>query len=202
MKRSILIIVPAVALIASLAVVWQIMTPKDHERIPVAGPDSSLIGGAFTLTSHTGKKVSDSDFRGKYMLVYFGYTFCPEICPTELQAMTEAIDLLGKSGEEVVPILISVDPERDTVEKLKEYVPLFHKTLVGLTGTPEEIAKAAKAYRVYYAKAGEGASYEMDHSAIIYLMDRKGKYATHFAYGVAPEKMAQKMKAIMAKAKG
>jgi len=201
MKRSSLIIVSAFALLAGLAVVWQVFGSKDHALVPVPDSNASLIGGAFTLTSHTGKRVSDSDFRGKYMLVYFGYTFCPEICPTELQAMTEAIDLLGEAGAEVVPILISVDPERDTVEKLKEYVPLFHKNLVGLTGTPEEIAKAAKAYRVYYAKAGEGANYEMDHSAIIYLMDKDGKYATHFAYGMTPEKMAQKIKAIMAKAK-
>jgi protein SCO1/2 len=199
MKRLILIIVPVLALLASAAVLWQGVGPGDKGADSAPKTGASLIGGDFTLTSHTGKRVSARDFRGKYMLIYFGYTFCPEICPTELQTMTEAIDLLGKAGDDVVPILISVDPERDTVEKLAEYVPLFHKNLIGLTGTPEEIAKAAKAYRVYYAKAGEGAKYEMDHSAIIYLMDKKGQYAAHFAYGVKPEKMAEKIRIIMKK---
>jgi protein SCO1/2 len=111
--------------------------------------------------------------------------------------MTEAIDLLGPMGEKVVPILISIDPERDTVEKLAEYVPLFHKRLVGLTGTPQEIARAARAYRVYYAKQGGETSYEMDHSAIIYLMDTKGRYAAHFAYGAKPEVMAKKIRSII-----
>ncbi len=201
MKRLILIIVALVAVLAGFAVLWQSAGFKDKGNTPAPDNAASLIGGDFTLTSHTGKRVSARDFRGKYMLVYFGYTFCPQICPTELQAMTEAIDLLGKDGDEVVPILISVDPERDTVEKLADYVPLFHKNLVGLTGTPEEIAKAAKAYRVYYAKAGDGAKYEMDHSAIIYLMDRKGQYAAHFAYGVKPEAIAEKIRAVMKKDK-
>lgn len=199
MKRLILIIVPVLALIVALVVFLTGADHKDEGKTPERQGAASLIGGDFTLTSHTGKRVSAKDFRGKYMLVYFGYTFCAEICPTELQTMSEAIDLLGKDGDKVVPILISVDPERDTVKKLAEYVPLFHKNLVGLTGTPEEIARAAKAYRAYYAKTGEGSQYEMDHSAIIYLMDKKGQYAAHFAFGVKPEKMAEKIRAIMDK---
>ncbi len=201
MKRAALIIIPVLALIATLALLWQVLGPKDQEKASAPNTGASLIGGSFNLVSHTGKRMTERDFRGKYMLIYFGYTFCPEICPTELQTMTEAIDLLGEAGKDVVPILISIDPDRDTVAKLAEYVPLFHKNLIGLTGTPEEIAKAAKSYRVYYAKTGDGAKYEMDHSAIIYLMDKKGQYAAHFAYGVEPARMAEKIRAIMAKNK-
>ena len=159
------------------------------------------IGGPFTLTDHTGKQVTDSDFRGRYMLVYFGYTFCPEICPTELQDVSEALELLGKDADKIAPIFISVDPDRDTVEQMAGYVPLFHKKLIGLTGTKEQIAAVAKAYRVYYARQGDGAEYEMDHSSIIYFMDPDGQYAAHFAYGVEPEKIAQKISDVMAKRK-
>ncbi len=194
MKRPVLVLLAVLLLLAGGAALWWQRAAAPSGGTPGT---ASLIGGPFTLTDQTGKKVSDTDFRGRYMLIYFGYTFCPEICPTELQTMTEAVDLLGPLGKKVVPILISIDPERDTVEKLAEYVPLFHKRLVGLTGSPQEIARAARAYRVYYAKQGDKASYEMDHSAIIYLMDTKGHYATHFAYGVKPEVMAEKIRAII-----
>ncbi len=201
MKRLALVVVSVIALLASIALLWQVLGPGGQGRVSAPETGASLIGGTFSLVSHTGKRMTERDFRGKYMLVYFGYTFCPEICPTELQTMAEAIDMLGEAGKDVVPILISIDPERDTVAKLAEYVPLFHKSLVGLTGTPEEVAKAAKAYRVYYAKAGDGAKYEMDHSAIVYLMDRQGRYAAHFTYGVKSAKMAEKIREIMKKNK-
>ena len=194
MKRLFPVLLAVLLLLAGGAALWW-----QRAAGPSGGTAGSapLIGGPFTLTDQTGKRVSDTDFRGRYMLIYFGYTFCPEICPTELQTMTEAIDRLGPLGEKVVPILISIDPERDTVKKLAEYVPLFHKRLVGLTGTPQEIAKVARAYRVYYARQGDDAAYEMDHSAIIYLMDTKGRYAAHFAYGAKPEVMAKKIRAII-----
>ena len=115
----------------------------------------ALVGGPFTLTDQDGKKVSEKDFLGKYMLVFFGYTYCPDICPTELQVMTAALDSMGPEAEKIQPVFVSVDPERDTPEVLKSYVENFGPRLVGLTGTPEEIAAVAKAYRVYYAKAGK-----------------------------------------------
>ena len=153
----------------------------------------ALIGGPFALTNQKGERVTDETFRGKYMLVSFGYTFCPDVCPAELQLMSNAVDLLGAKAEKVTPIFITIDPERDTVPQIAGYVENFHPRMVGLTGTPEEIKEAASAYRVYYAKA-EGASaasgYLMDHSTFLYLMDPQGQYVTHFPYGITREKLA------------
>ncbi len=152
----------------------------------------ALIGGPFSLTDHTGKPVTQDDFKGKLMLVFFGYTYCPDICPAELQVMSAALDALGADAEKVTPVFITVDPARDTVEQMASYVASFHPRLVGLTGSEEAVKQAAKAYRVYYAKAGDANSpdYLVDHSAFVYLMGRDGNYLTHFSYGTSAEKMA------------
>jgi len=154
---------------------------------PGGGPISmgeALIGGPFSLTDHNGRRVTEKDFLGKYMLVFFGYTYCPDLCPTELQVMSEAVEKLGPKGEAIQPIFISFDPERDTPASLKTYVENFSPRLIGLTGTEDEIANAAKAYRVYYRKVdNSGASdYLMDHSTIVYLMGPDGKFIKHFTY--------------------
>jgi protein SCO1/2 len=154
----------------------------------------ALVGGPFTLTDHTGKRVTDDDFRGRYMLVYFGYTWCPDVCPTELQVISAALDHLGDEAGRIRPIFVTVDPERDTVAQMADYVANFHASMVGLTGSPEEIATVAKAYRVYYAKAkteGSETDYTVDHGSLIYLMDPQGKFVTHFTYSTDPEKLAQ-----------
>ncbi len=151
---------------------------------------AALIGGPFALTDQRGARVTDADFRGRAMLVYFGYSFCPDICPTDLAAMAAAIDALGPRGAEVQPLFITIDPERDTVERLAEYAPLFHPRLIALTGTPEEIRTAAAQYRVYYEKAGTGPDYLMNHSGIIYLMDPQGRFVTHFAQGTPTDEIA------------
>ena len=116
------------------------------------GTGTALVGGPFSLTDQDGRKVTDKDFLGKYMLVFFGYTYCPDICPTELQVMSAALDNLGAKADDIQPIFITFDPQRDTPEVLKQYVTNFHPRLIALTGTPEEIAVAAKAYRVFYSK--------------------------------------------------
>jgi len=155
---------------------------------------TSQIGGPFKLTDQNGLLRSDSEFRGQMMLVFFGYTNCPDVCPTSLGAMTEALNLLGESGNLVRPIFVTIDPARDTVEQLKLYAQGFHPRLVLLTGPENEIARAAKAYRIYAAKSkdsGEGSDYLMDHSSYIYLMGVDGRYVTHFAPGTAPDKMAE-----------
>ena len=163
----------------------------------VSGSGAADIGGPFTLVDQHGQARSDQDFRGKFMLVYFGYTFCPDFCPSSLSVMTQALDRLAKQDPEVaasvVPVLISIDPERDTVEALAAYAPHFHERLVALTGTPEAVADAAAGYRVYYAKAESDAAsdYLMDHSTFIYLMDPEGRYATHFSHYATPEEIAQ-----------
>ncbi len=116
------------------------------------------VGGPFTLTDQTGRQRSDSEFRGKLMIVYFGYTFCPDVCPADLMAITQALDALGPAAEGVQPIFITVDPERDT-KVLADYVSAFHHSLIGLTGSPEEIRKVANAYKAFYAKVpGERAA--------------------------------------------
>lgn len=164
------------------------------------GPKSSqiegrpLIGGPLSLVDTDGKRVTDRDFRGKLMLVFFGYTHCPDVCPTELQNMAEALDKLGPEADMVAPIFISVDPKRDTPEALANYVKNFNPRIIGLTGDPSEIAAAAKAYRVYFRKAGESASgedYTVDHSAFLYLMDSEGRYLTHFPFNAEPSVMVQ-----------
>jgi len=150
------------------------------------------IGGEFTLVDQNGVTRHSADFRGKLMLVYFGYTFCPDACPTALQDMSHAIDLLGPKGDAVQPIFITIDPARDTVEQMKLYASNFHPRLIALTGTPEQVAEAAKAYRVYYekGKSTNGDDYLMDHTAFIYLMARDGKYLSHFPPGTTAEQMA------------
>lgn len=165
------------------------------------GSGTALVGGPFTLTDQDGRKVTDKDFRGRYMLVFFGYTYCPDFCPTELQVMSVALESLGAKADAIQPIFISFDPERDTPEVLKQYVSNFHPRLVGLTGTQEEIAAAAKAYRVYYSKVPNSSApdtYLMDHSTITYLMDPQGKFLKHFSYSTDASALAKALEAAIA----
>ncbi len=150
------------------------------------------LGGPFSLTDHTGRAVTDRDFAGRWMLVYFGFTFCPDMCPTELGTMAAALDAMGPAGEAVVPVLITVDPERDGPAQLADYVGRFHPRLVGLTGTPEQVAEAARRYRVYYAKARrpETTEYLVDHSGFIYLVGPDARVRTLFRPETSPEAMA------------
>src|ERR687889_279470 len=126
------------------------------------------IGGPFALTDQEGRPRTDADFRGKLMLVYFGFTYCPDVCPTDLQEIGLALDKLGPAGEAVQPLFITLDPERDTQQHLADYVPLFHPGLLGLTGEASAIREAARAYKVYSAKVPtEGGDYTVDHSAVV-----------------------------------
>jgi protein SCO1/2 len=159
-----------------------------------AGGGEALVGGPFSLVDHTGRRVTEKDFLGKYMLVFFGFTYCPDVCPAELQVMSAALDELGPRGDNIQPVFVSIDPERDTPEVVRQYVENFHPRLVGLTGSPEEIAAIAKAYRVYYKKAasrGTSGDYEMDHSTILYLMDPEGRFRKHFGYTTDTRALAQ-----------
>jgi cytochrome oxidase Cu insertion factor (SCO1/SenC/PrrC family) len=151
------------------------------------------VGGPFTLTDQTGHTRADSDFRGKLMLVYFGFTYCPDVCPTDLQAIGLALDKLGRDAESVQPIFITVDPERDTPAHLADYMPMFHPRLIGLTGSAEAIHAVADAYKVYYARVPlEGAGdYTVDHTAYIYLMDRDGNYLGFFPPGTSADRMVE-----------
>jgi cytochrome oxidase Cu insertion factor (SCO1/SenC/PrrC family) len=150
------------------------------------------IGGPFALIDHTGKLRTDEDFRGKLLLIYFGYSYCPDVCPTDLQQIGLAVDGLGAGADAVQPLFITLDPERDTALHLADYVPLFHPRLIGLTGSAEQIRRVALAYKVYYAKyLPDSPNYVIDHSSFIYLVDEAGKYVGFFPPGTTAERMIE-----------
>ena len=153
------------------------------------------IGGPFALIDHTGKPRTAADFQGKLLLVYFGFTYCPDVCPTDLQNIGLALDKLGAAGNAVQPLFITVDPERDTAAHLADYVPMFHPRLIGLTGGAAAIQKAADAYRVYYTKVPlKDGDYTVDHSAFIYVMGREGQYLGFLPPGTTPERIAEALR--------
>lgn len=165
-------------LLVSLAMLAAACSPQGKEEPPLAG---AAIGGPFTLTDQDGRRVSDSAFAGKYRLVYFGFTYCPDVCPTDLQVAAQALRALEKSdpaaAAKVQPIFISVDPQRDTPPVIKEYVAAFHSRLIGLTGSEAEIKAVAKNYGVYFARQGDAKSenYLVDHSRALTLFGPKGE---------------------------
>jgi protein SCO1/2 len=190
MVRIALVIVAVSAVGAAFGYQYGLFGPArdSHGRSGVA-----LIGGPFALVDQNGRTRRDTDYRGSLMLIYFGYTFCPDVCPTALQIMTVALDSLGAAGEDIQPILITVDPRRDTVTQLKAYAANFHPRLVALTGTEQAVAGAQRAYKVYSAipEGQESQSdYLVDHTSIIYLMGRDGRYLTHFSHTTSAEAMA------------
>ena len=150
------------------------------------------VGGPFTLTDQTGKQRSDTDFRGKLMIVYFGYTYCPDVCPTDLMAITQALEALGPAAEGVQPVFITIDPERDT-KLLADYVSAFHRSLVGLTGPPDEIRKVANSYKAFYVKVQDERSgdYSIDHAGVIYLIGRNGEYLGFMPPQTNPDRLTE-----------
>ncbi len=161
-----------------------------------AGPQEQAlgglsIGGPFSLTDQTGKPVTDASFRGRLMLVYFGYTFCPDVCPTTLTKLSQGLNLLRKDQRAAVaPIFISIDPGRDTVTVMRDYVTNFAPDLIGLTGGQDQIDAVAKEYHVYAKKVGDGANYTMDHSSILYLMGKDGRYLANLSADSPPDEIA------------
>ena len=182
-----------------------LLIPQARERLLPANVRSvgqALVGGPFALTDHTGKRVTDQDFHGKFLLVFFGFTNCPDVCPTALQVMAAALDKLGPAAERITPVFISIDPEHDTPAVLAQYVASFSPRLVGLTGSQAEVDAVAKAYRVYVKKVPDPkstAGYTMDHSSIIYVMGPDGAYRTHFTHAVNPDTMADRLSALLQK---
>jgi protein SCO1/2 len=150
------------------------------------------VGGPFALIDHDGRPRSDADFRGKLMLIYFGFTFCSDVCPVDLQAIAGAIDRLGPAGDAVQPLFITVDPEIDTPAQLKSHVGLFHPRMIGLTGTPKQIRKVAGDYKVYYARSepAKRTDPRIDHTGFTFLVGRDGKYLGFFPPGTPADRMA------------
>jgi|SRR6478672_751263 protein SCO1/2 len=195
-------VVMALALLSLLGASGQPLAQKSDrsaaELMDVVMWNREPIGGPFALIDHNGARRTDADFRGQFMLVYFGFTYCPDVCPTDLQQMGMAVDQLGPAGDAVQPIFITVDPERDTPEHLKDYVAMFHPRFVGLTGDASAIKEAARAYRTYYAKVElEKSDYTVDHSAFIYLMGRNGEYLSFFPPGTSADLLAGTLRAFV-----
>jgi cytochrome oxidase Cu insertion factor (SCO1/SenC/PrrC family) len=189
-------------LTSTILVVFALVLPAlaqepDPNRAPKLMDDlmwgRGHIGGPFTLIDQNGKTRTDEDFRGKLLLVFFGYTTCPDICPTELMQVGLAVDKLGTAGDQVQPLFISVDPDRDTPEVLAPYVAQFHPRLIGLTGTVEQIRAVADSYKAYYAKyqPPDGAVYLIDHTGFVYLMGRSGEYLGFFPPGTSADRMVE-----------
>jgi len=159
----------------------------------------SDIGGPFQLIDQRGARVDEHILQGKWTAVYFGYTFCPDVCPTTLTTLAQAIDRLGGDARRFQVVFITVDPARDTPAQLATYLssPAFPKGAIGLTGSPAQIAAVAHAYHVYYKKAGDGPNYSMDHTSIVYLMDPTGVFSRPLAFGAAPADIARQIEAAM-----
>lgn len=191
------LVVMAIALILALGALFGLATIwQGSTNAGTGAGGKALIGGPFSLVDQTGRRVTEKDFAGRFMLIYFGYTFCPDFCPLSLSNMTEALDLLDQeTAEQITPVFFSVDPIRDTIEQLADYAPNFHPRLVALTGTEDEVAAAAKAYRIYYAiPPHEDDNYAVDHSTFIYLMGPHGIYRTHFSHSATAEEIADRLK--------
>lgn len=162
-----------------------------------SGTGTASVGGPFSLTTQEGRTLTDKDLRGAPFLVFFGFTHCPDICPTKLFEISEVLRAAGPKGEKLRALFVTVDPERDTVEAMREYVANFDPRIVALTGTPEQVAQAAKAYRVYYKKVPQGDDYTMDHTGILYLMDPQGRFITHFTPNTPPAEMTARIRKLL-----
>lgn len=195
-KLQLAIILTLAALLGWLVWFWNPGTEQAHQPIPMA---NAPTGGDFTLQSANGP-VSLKDLRGKVVLVYFGYTFCPDICPTSLAFTSQGLNLLNPDELARTQVLfISVDPERDTLEKLKEYGAFFHPNILGLTGSSREIATVAKQYGASYSKQNTGSAggYVVDHSSATYVVDPAGKLVATLPHGAPPAEVAQAIRAAL-----
>ena len=208
-RPSLFLALAAVAAVAIAGVAAWHLTPMPGPSGPgtqtaatTAGPIQ--VGGPFELTAHTGETVTETSFGGKLLLVFFGYTFCPDICPTTLNTVALALDELGAEAASVQPLFITVDPARDTPSVLADYVTVFHPSVLGLAGTPEQTAEVAKAYRAYYAKVesedADPEDYLMDHSVMMYLMGPDGRLLTLFSHTASPQEIAAGIRKHLAQA--
>ncbi len=197
MRRIVLSSVVVFTLVILGAAMWFLIAGPASQRDALAGMLGVIkpptgIGGPIELVSSTGETLSEQSFKGKYALVFFGYSFCPDVCPTGLQNVSLALDKLGDKSAEVVPIFISVDPDRDTPSQLASYVEHFHQNMIGLTGSKEQIKAVTRRFRVYYAMRNgrDSKDYLVDHSAFVYLMDPNWKLRAVFNHSASPDDIA------------
>ncbi len=188
----------AVALALTGAGVYFLLSRGPDIRTAIGG--AARVGGPFDLTAHTGKPFTDQDLVGKPYALFFGFTHCPDVCPTTLLDMTHRLQELQADGDKLRVVFVTVDPEKDTEHLLKEYLKSFDRRIVGLTGTPEQVANTAKVYRAYYRKVPtSGGDYTMDHSALVYLFDAKGSFAGTIAYQESEQSQLAKLKRLLAR---
>jgi len=204
MLKKVRFVLWGLVLCALLFIGWLFL--QKHRQLNTSEPPIAAAGvpivAAFELIDQKGRVRSEKDFRHKYMLIYFGYSYCPDICPTGLQNITEALTLLGPVADKIQPIFITVDPNRDTQEQLATYMENFHPKFLALTGDTEKIDAAKKAFHVYAATYhGKGETetlnYLVDHSSLVYLIGPGGKYLTHFTHATSPEDMAKTIREIL-----
>jgi len=204
-RRSILLFAGACAAIAAaLIVVTMVIVnrpPGGLQPGEVISTGQADVGGPFQLVDHEGRPVDETMLQGQWSLVFFGFTYCPDFCPTTLQALDATKQRLGDKGKDLQIVFISVDPQRDTPQALKDYLSSdgFPEGVIGLTGTPEQIKLAADAYRAYYEKVGEGEDYTMNHSLAVYLIGPDGRFRTTVAGELGPENSARVIEQAMAR---
>lgn len=190
--------VVALAIGLGLAAWPRLIQPLLAPKAPPVTPAGHEIGGAFTLIDQDGRTVTEKDLLGKPSVLFFGYTYCPDVCPTTLGNLTQWMKALGPDADRLNVRFVSIDPERDTSKLLKAYLKAFDPRIVGLTGSPKAIAQAARAYNVYYAKADQGGgAYSMDHSTTIYLMDARGRFVEPIGQGEEPAMAIASLKKLL-----
>jgi protein SCO1/2 len=171
---------------------------RDQAKGVAGSPLAAAIGGKFSLVDQNGKPFTEADLKGKWQLVFFGYTHCPDVCPTALNDLSLALNQLGDKAKDVGIVFISVDPDRDTPPVLKSYVESFGGPIVALTGTADEVATAAQDYKVYYAKHPRAdGGYDMDHSALIYVMDPEGRFTATFTPDESEDTIVKRMQKLV-----
>ena len=206
-RRSILLFAAACVVLAAIIAAAAIAVVGMRGDATSAAPGSeqttgqAAVGGPFQLVDQNGRAVDQTILNGKWSLVFFGFTYCPDYCPTTLATLAAVEQELGDAAKDLQVVFISVDPARDTPQALKDYLSSdgFPPGVIGLTGTPDQVAAAAKAYRAFYEKVGEGEAYTMNHSLTIYLMGPDGRYRSSFAHDLGPERSAQLIKRVMAR---
>ena len=204
-RRSILLFAGACIAIAAALAIVTVVVVSGRDRVgagsEVTSSGQPLVGGDFQLVNQDGQPVDQTLLNGKWSLVFFGFTYCPEFCPTTLAEMAAVQQQLGDKGKDLQIIFVSIDPQRDTPQMLKDYLSSdgFPRGAIGLTGTPDQVAKAARAYRAFYQKVGEGETYTMNHSLTVYLMGPDGRFRTAVAYGMGPDKTTKIIEDAMAR---
>jgi cytochrome oxidase Cu insertion factor (SCO1/SenC/PrrC family) len=191
---------------AVLVLVLNLPGVRERVTAPATISGAASIGGPFTLVDQHGNTVTEDVLKGHYSLIYFGFTYCPDVCPLTLATMTQALEIAGPVAETAVPVFISIDPERDTPEIMAKYVANFHPRFIALTGSVEQAQAAAKAYRVYFKKAPvkdangvpsnpeAGGDYTMDHSGYVFMTDPNGQYITHFGSDLTSQQIAAQLR--------